>query len=743
MKKIIAVLLLCSSMLHAQGVLMGTVTEEGSVQSLPGAQVLINGTTKGDATNMNGAFRIAGIPAGSYTVVISFVGYKTQSMEVVITDSNITNLSVVLAPGSIELADVVISANTDRPMNTLSPVDIKLRPTNTSQDILRMVPGLFIAQHAGGGKAEQIFLRGFDIDHGTDINLEVDGLPVNMVSHAHGQGYSDLHFLIPELVQLVDFDKGPYFANKGDFTTAGYVSFQTRNSLDKNFVKAEGGQFGTFRGVAGVNLFQKGSKQTGYIASEFYRSDGYFESAQDFKRFNVSGKYANQFTATDRLTFGAGFFNSNWDASGQIPERAVKSGEISRFGSLDNTEGGETGRINTYLKHDHQFAGGSTFDQQAYAVHYNFNLYSNFTFFLNDPVNGDQIQQKESRMIYGYKTNYHTTGNLFGKELASHVGGGLRYDDVNDIRLSNTVKREFLSNVQRGDVDEANANAFVSETLALTDRLSVNAAVRFDYFSFRYNNRLTGENKSESASIVSPKLNITYKVNSNTQLYVRSGTGFHSNDTRVVVEQRAKEILPRAIGVDLGIDTKLFDKVLVHAAIWRLDLEQEFVYVGDAGIVEPSGKTKRQGIDLSVRYQVLPWLFADTDITLADPKAKGEPEGADYIPLAPRFSSIGGLTVRCKNGLNGSLRYRYLDHRPANEDNSVVADGYFLMDAVLNYTKSKFEVGISAENVFDVAWKEAQFDTESRIAGEGQPVSEIHFTPGTPFFTKLHVSFFF
>jgi len=743
MKKIIAFLLLCSSMLHAQGVLTGTVTEEGSAQPLPGAQVLVTGTAKGDATNMNGVFRIVNIAAGTYTVTISFVGYATKSVDVTITDNETINQSVVLMAGSIELADVVISASAERPMNTLSPIDIKLRPTNTSQDILRMVPGLFIAQHAGGGKAEQIFLRGFDIDHGTDINLEVDGLPVNMVSHAHGQGYSDLHFLIPELVQFVDFDKGPYFADKGDFTTAGYVDFRTKNSLDDNFIKAEGGQFGTFRGVAGVNLFPKGSKQAGYIASEFYRSDGYFESAQDFKRFNVSGKYSNQVTATDLLTFGASFFNSSWDASGQVPERAVKSGDISRFGSLDNTEGGETGRINAYLKHDHQFAGGSTFDQQANAVHYNFNLFSNFTFFLNDPVNGDQIQQKESRMIYGYKTNFHTTGILFGKELASHIGGGFRYDDVNDIRLSNTVKREFLSSVQRGDVDEANANAFLSETLALTDRLSVNAAVRFDYFSFRYNNRLTGESKSESASIVSPKLNITYKVSSNTQLYVRSGTGFHSNDTRVVVEQKAKEILPRAIGVDLGMDTKLFDKLLVHVALWRLDLEQEFVYVGDAGIVEPSGKTQRQGLDVSLRYQPLSWLFADADITLADSKAKGEAEGEDYIPLAPKFSSIGGLTVHARNGLNGSLRYRFLDNRAANEDNSVRADGYFLMDAMVNYTKPRYEIGLSLENIFNADWNEAQFDTESRLENEAQPVSEIHFTPGIPFFAKIRVTFFF
>lgn len=742
MKKLLFILIFCSSLLHAQGILTGRVLEEGSAQPLPAAQILISATGKGDIADVNGRFRITAIPAGNYSMSVSFVGYQSQTIPIVIADDQTTHASIVLVPGSIELADVIISAGNDRPMNTLSPVDIKLRPTNTSQDILRMVPGLFIAQHAGGGKAEQIFLRGFDIDHGTDINLEVDGLPVNMVSHAHGQGYSDLHFLIPELVQFVDFDKGPYFADKGDFTTAGYVNFQTRNSLDKNFLKTEGGQFGMFRTVAGINLLPKASNQSGYIASEFYRSDGYFESPQDFQRINITTKYTYNFSANSRLTFGSGFFTSNWDASGQIPERAVKSGDISRFGSLDNTEGGETGRVHAYVQHTHQFENG-TFEQQAYGLHYNFNLYSNFTFFLNDPVKGDQIQQKESRMVYGYKANYRNEGIFIGKKLSSHVGAGFRYDNVDDIRLSNTVKRKFLSSVQRGDVNQANANAFISETLELTDRWAINAAVRFDYFLFSYNNKLARENTSAQASIVSPKLNLSYQINSGTQLYIRSGTGFHSNDARVVVARDARQILPRAIGVDLGIDTKLFDNVLVHAALWRLDLNQEFVYVGDAGIVEPSGETKRQGLDLSVRWQVLPWLFADTDVTLADPKAKGQPEGADNIPLAPKFSSIGGLTIRCKNGLNGSLRYRYLDHRPANEDNSVTAEGYFLMDGVLNYTKSKFEIGVSAENIFNVSWKEAQFDTESRMAGEATPVSEIHFTPGTPFFAKLHVTVFF
>ena len=279
--------------------------------------------------------------------------------------------------------------------------------------------------------------------------------------------------------------------------------------------------------------------------------------------------------------------------------------------------------------------------------------------------------------------------------------------------------------------------------LKLSDKWSINAALRFDYFNFRYKDQLENTNKSASKAIVSPKLNINYQLNANTQLYVRTGFGFHSNDARVVTQQSGKEILPRAYGVDLGLNTKVTDRLFLHAALWGLDLDQEFVYVGDEGIVEPSGKTRRAGLDFSMRYEVFPWLFLDGDLNLTNPKSKEEPEGQDYIPLAPTISSIGGLSFKMKNGFNGTLRYRYIGDRAANEDNSVVAKGYFLADAVVNYTQRKFEVGLSAENIFDVDWNEAQFDTESRLIDESESVSEIHFTPGTPLFLKLKVSFFF
>jgi hypothetical protein len=257
MKKIFLQLILLAAGLpaFAQGSLSGSIGDEKK-EPLVGATIYVREIGQGQIADKSGKFRFPNLKSGHYTVDISFIGYEAQSAGIDVNDQGTAKLDVVLKPGSIQLADITVSSSPDRPINTLSKIDIKFRPINTSQDILRMVPGLFIAQHAGGGKAEQIFLRGFDCDHGTDINIEVDGIPVNMVSHAHGQGYADLHFLMPEMVNYVDFDKGPYFAEKGDMNTAGYVSFQTKNRMDRNFVKLEGGSFGSARLAGGVNLFE-------------------------------------------------------------------------------------------------------------------------------------------------------------------------------------------------------------------------------------------------------------------------------------------------------------------------------------------------------------------------------------------------------------------------------------------------------------------------------------------------------
>jgi outer membrane cobalamin receptor len=727
------------TLLSAQGIIQGTVSTESN-EPLISAHIYIPEIEKAIVADNTGRFRFSNLKAGIYTVEISFIGYNAEKFSIEIKNEQTTELNANLKESGLQLADLVVTASHDRPVNTLSQADIKLRPVNTSQDILRMVPGLFIGQHAGGGKAEQIFLRGFDIDHGTDINIEVDGMPVNMVSHAHGQGYADLHFLMPELISIIDFDKGPYFADKGDLNTAGYVSFQTKSKLDQSFIRAEGGNFSFGRLAAGMNVL-KTSKSNAYVASEYFRTDGYFQSSQKFHRFNLQARFNSQLSSTTKLQAGLSAFDSQWDASGQIPDRAVADGSISRFGSIDNTEGGNTGRFNLFARTIHQFKDGSTLENQIFANRYDFSLFSNFTFYLNDPVNGDQIHQYEGRWIYGYKSRYEKSSLLLGKDLKTEIGVGLRYDVIDDIGLSRTVERDFLKDIKRGDIRQANVNAFWSETLSLTNKLSLNGAIRFDYLRFSY---FDGLNATQSnvvdKSIINPKLNLSYQFNQKTNLFVRAGTGFHSNDTRVVVERFGQEILPKAYGIDIGADMKLLPSLLVHAALWRLDLDQEFVYVGDEGVIEPGGKTTRQGIDLSVRYQFNSWLFADVDLNFTRPRSKGVAEGESFIPLAPLVTSIGGLSFQRKDGFNGSIRYRYMGDRPATEDNSVVADGYFITDLILNYTKPGYGVELAVENIFDQPWKETQFNTESRLINEAEPVSEIHFTPGTPLLFRIRVT---
>jgi len=728
--------------LQAQNIELSGFIQSAGGEPLSDVNILLNDEI-GTSTNRFGAYKIE-LEPGNYQIKLSHVGFESVSKEIVLTADTKENFT--LSESSIQLKDVMVSVDEKKNLQKISKIDINLRPIQSSQEVLRMIPGLFIAQHAGGGKAEQIFLRGFDIDHGTDITLSVDGMPVNMVSHAHGQGYSDLHFLIPETIEQVDFNKGPYYADQGNFNTAGYADFKTKSYLDKSSVKLEGGQFGTLRAVSMIDLLDKKEKQDLYFASEFYLTDGYFESDQNFSRINLMGKYSTRLADNSLIEASASTFTSSWDASGQIPVRAVESGMISRFGSIDDTEGGETSRTNLNLQYLKPIDDQSSLSHQLYLTDYKFNLVSNFTFFLEDPINGDQITQSEARKIYGYKGSYERDDRLAGFDVFTTVGGGIRYDDVNDIRLSKTVNRkEVLFDYARGDVDELNFNAYVSENMQFSSRFSATASLRYDYFVFNYVDKLQTnyETQSEEKGILSPKLNLNYKLNQSVNLFAKGGIGFHSNDTRVVVAQNGEDILPKAYSTDIGSTFKPFPNMTVNAALWYLFLEQEFVYVGDAGIVEPSGRTERKGIDVSVRYQLLDWLYFDTDVNLTDPVALDEDEGNNNIPLAPTFTSIGGLSFDFKNGINGSLRYRYLDDRPANEDNSITAEGYFLLDAVLNYTQPNFQIGLSVENILDEEWKEAQFETESRLRNELEPTSEIHFTPGTPFFARASLTYFF
>ena len=738
---LILIVLVCFTLVSKAQTVKGFVMDNG--QPLENAYVYNQNSKQHSHTNQLGQFVISETKVGD-SLTIGLLGYQKQS--VLLTEALLSESLIINLDTKAFLLDELVLTEPVNVINSMVKIDLATSPINSSQEILRKVPGLIIGQHAGGGKAEQLFLRGFDVDHGTDVSLSVDGMPVNMVSHAHGQGYSDLHFLIPETINTINFGKGPYYANHGDFNTAGFVDFKTKDKLDDNLISFSAGQFNSLRTLGLFNLLDNKNAQNAYVAVEYIETDGPFESPQNFDRLNIMAKYNAYLNNNSKIGVTLSHFTSQWDASGQIPQRLVDNGTLSNFGAVDDTEGGNTSRTNLNIQHSTILDNDIEMQTNAFYSNYKFLLYSNFTFFLEDPVNGDQIKQKEDRNIFGFNTQFKKNVDYNTFDVKYTSGVGLRYDDVNDIELSHTLNRKTtLENIQLGNVNQRNLYGFFNAEIDL-GKVKITPAVRLEYIKFQYQDQLsdTYSNLSNSEVAILPKLSIQYNQNNNLQWFLKSGIGFHSNDSRVVLNQNIDNALPKAYGVDFGNIWKPSSKVVLNTALWYLFSEEEFVYVGDAGIIEPSGKSERFGLDLGVRYQLSDKVYFNTDATLTRARSLEETDGNDYIPLAPDFTLVGGLSFKDVNNFSGGINYRYVDDRPANEDNSVQAEGYFVTDLNLNYAfDNHWKLGVSIENLFDTDWKETQFLTESRLQNEAQAVEEIHFTPGTPFYFKTTLSYSF
>ena len=663
--------------------------------------------------------------------------------------------------------------------------DLNIRPIHTAQDMLQLAPGLIVTQHAGGGKAEQIFLRGFDADHGTDVAISTDGIPVNMVSHGHGQGYADLHYVMPELVESIDLFKGPYFARHGNFSTAGSIMFRTKDYIDENTVKIEGGEFNTQKVTGLFQMPGSGEYQSAYFGAQFYNTDGPVEREQNFQRSNLFGKFHTHLNETNELTFSVNSFSSAWDASGQIPQRAVDNGLITRFGTIDDLEGGQTGRQNLNLTYTVIREDNSQFFIQPYFSRYNFKLFSNFTFFLDDPENGDMIEQTDDRTLLGLNTEYQFKRSIRSMQSTTTLGSGFRSDDI-AVSLWHSPNRRRLTQRVDSGIIERNLFLWVQEELVVNSKLRLQLGLRGDYFTFNVEDHLDALSDASitlphasgyaQQAMLNPKFNLVYSPLHSTDIFLNFGTGFHSNDARdVVIEQTISDLervfsrqglhdtqinerlaqlnfdpahsgirtLPRAIGAEIGTRHQFWNRLSIGIAGWWLELDEELVFVGDAGETEISGKSRRIGIDIEGRAQLLSWLWVDTDVNLSSGKFVDEPSDANEIPLAPRMTSTGGLTAAHPSGFGANLRYRHIGDRPANEDSSVTAEGYTLVNIGLSYAFGPFKYFATVENLFDVDWNEAQFDTESRLGNETSPVSEIHFTPGNPRNIQAGISYQF
>ncbi|MDW8363306.1 MAG: TonB-dependent receptor [Myxococcales bacterium] len=641
--------------------------------------------------------------------------------------------------------------------STVRALDLRLRPRVRPFDILMAVPGMYVAQHAGGGKANQYFLRGFDADHGTDVALSVDGIPVNMVSHGHGQGYADLHFVIPELVERVEVRKGPYFAEDGDFATAGAIDLHLAETLDESVLSVTGGLYESWRllgAISGASALGRG-----LLAAEVAGAEGPFDYGEDLRRYNVLGRLTTP-VGSGRLVLTAASYAARWDASGQLPLRAVTSGLVDRFGALDPLEGGDGDRHALSVAYRH---GGDEEDElelMAWALRYRLSLFSNFTFFSAHPDLGDMIHQRDERTMSGLRARWQRDLRLGRLTLRTLAGVGARADSI-DASLGWATGREDRERIVDAHIEQRSIAAFAETDAAWDAWLHLILGLRADFFTFDVRDELgMRAARSHAAERLSPKASLVLAPTREVDAYLNFGMGYHSNDARAVVAGGTP--LARAVGGEVGARLRWLERFDVALAAFLLDLESEIVWVGDEGTTEASGATRRMGLELEARARLLPWLYADLDVTLVRARFVDEPEGADEVPLAPRLLLNGGLSARHPSGIYGRVGLFHMGARPATEDGFIEARGMTRLDAVAGYRGRGYEIALSGSNLLDADVYEAQFATVSRLRGEDGPedcpagtrasvaddgtfegCEDLSFTPGWPIDVRLTASVYF
>jgi TonB family protein len=609
--------------------------------------------------------------------------------------------------------------------------EFQLRPIGSVQDVLRVTPGLVMVQHSGGGKANQYFLRGFDADHGTDVALSIDGVPINMPSHAHGQGFADTNFIIPEAIERVEITKGPYFANQNDFATAGAVNLVTRDDFEHSSVGfGLGGSPG--HGALGYRGLLIASPRwdvaTATFAAEVGRQNGPFDNPENWDKYKLFNKLTFKLTPTSTLSIGEMSYGGNWHGSGQIPARAVEQGYITRFGSIDPNEGGDTMRHQVHAQYRLRPSEDSEIRALAYLGTYTFDLFSNFTLYLADPENGDEIDQQDRRTFYGAKLSYRVVHRMAGVRFDTTIGSDVRNDDIHEM-LWHTRNRVQLSPIRNNDVRETLIGAYLSEEITPVEWARVVVGARADQLAFSVDNNLQGSTDPlnprsgvDGAHQISPKASAIVsplqRKDAQLDLYVNWGHGFHSNDVRGVFASPSVTSLARAVGEEIGARTRLFDRFDLAAAGWLLDLDSETTWNGDGGTTNVGPATRRYGVELEGRFEFTPWLAADGAVTFTHSQFSTDRENGGGLALAPKQTWSGGLSAR--HGLGpgtgrAGLRFYGIGDRPASDDGVIVAPGFTQVDLHVGYRMRRWDLAIDIENLLDGDYRSAQFDTVSRL----------------------------
>jgi outer membrane receptor protein involved in Fe transport len=640
---------------------------------------------------------------------------------------------------------------------TITGGELKLRPRLRPADVLGAATGLVVVQHAGGGKANQYFLRGFDIDHGTDLLLSVDGIPINLVSHGHGQGYADLHFIIPELIASLEVHKGPFYAELGDFATAGAVNMRLADHFHESQASFSMGQYGIYRGL-GIVSRDIGEDWRFVVAGEAQAQDGPFENPERLRRFNAYARVTHDFSPTSSMALTWMSYAGRWNASGQIPLREVEAGRLDRFGTIDPSEGGASQRHGGSARFKAQFEDADL-EVTAYGVRYDWRLYSNFTFFLEDPINGDMIEQTDERWLSGLdaRTSFH---HHFGPlKLATRFGTQIRYDAI-DNALYHDVARERLEPRALGHINQTNVGLYVDERMTFEDVAALRLGVRLDRADASVEDGLddpatlgNANGGTAGATLVSPKAALTLTPIEQLQLFLDFGRGFHSNDARGAVRaEDPADLLVVATGYEVGTRIIPWEHLAFSVAGFRIDLDSEQVYVGDAGTTEPSGATTRIGVEAGARLDFGRSFFATTEVTLTKGEYVANGGNGGAIALAPTRTVVAGFGGRAEwaelvgtpaGTTFGGVWLRHVGARPATEDGSLEAEGFTVVDLQVGHRFGPFETTLDVQNLLNTEWREVQFATESRLPNEAAPVEEIHFAPGWPLTVRATTTVYF
>jgi hypothetical protein len=629
----------------------------------------------------------------------------------------------------------------------ISGAELNAVPFSRPGEALEVVPGLIVTQHSGEGKANQYFLRGFNLDHGTDLAISVDGMPANMPTHGHGQGFADINFLIPELIQSVNVRKGPYFADQGDFASAGAVAIDYVNQLPHNVAEMSFGSFGYRRALAA------GSSRVGdgtlLAAVEAAKYDGPWDVPDNVRKLNGVLRYS-QGTATDGLALTAMAYSNGWNSTDQVPQRAIDQGLINRLGTLDPTDGGTSSRFSL----SSNWAQSSNYGQtnvSAYVVRTNLRLFNDFTYFLDNPVNGDQFSQLDARTLGGVDARHTFDWRFAALDMQTRVGMQSRYDDIH-VGLIKTEQRTWLSTVRDDRVQEGNVGLWTDTTTRWTDWLRTTVGIREDFFAGHVLSDTPENSGNAQASMASPKAGLVLGPWYKTEFYGNAGYGLHSNDIRgatITVDPNDKvtqldrvPLLVRSRGAELGIRTRPIEGLTSSLAIFVLDFDSELLFVGDAGTTEPSRPSRRVGVEWTNQYKPLPWMTVDLDVAQTHARFTDfDPAGA-HIPGAPTWVASSSITLGGDTGWFGALKARYFGPRPLNEDDSVRSRSSLIFNARAGY---KFDNGLRVQldvlNLFNAQTNQIEYYYLSRLPGEPiGGVADRHVHPAEPLAVRLTVA---